>query len=579
VVHLSEKENPTIYFFVHFSLQKNYRQNTMSQVPLQFDFLTPSGSAWGPSSTVPENLRFHDIPYAPYSKSDKLGKAADWQQSKEGGSQQQSVQKNVKLQRGQRDQYHAYGASAAASFAAENDEDGEFSVVDSSISTAKDSFNLPNAQSNNQNNQNANQQRQPTVLRGKKSSVRPQTQRKPGYSNSTWYNNRMKEDINKNRESSIKVSKSWKIISDIEFSKLTKLNLEVGPGSDVRTFGSVPLYQKTFEKLNNGVSAPLKASNRHSINPTVSKDPIIKELAEKKEAKVFFTSNVLTQLMCASRASYSWDVIVTRKGDNYYFDKRDGSILDKVTVDENSSSPPSDTHDTNINNADNLITEATIINDNFVDSTVVPNAGVTLDTEEPPFPIGKDILPKGYRYRKFLLPENDEEAEPLPIIVRTPVDAYMKDQGFVSVKALNQYDPKEFDWKVKLTQQRGAIMASEMKKNNNKISNWTTEAILTGNDTIKIGFVARNTPKSNQTHVILGVATYKPQDLSAQIGLQQGNGWGIVKSLIDIIRHEYEHGDATEQTKFVVTKDPKASKLVLYAAVDGILGNEEDESV
>ena len=35
--------------------------------------------AWGPStSNLPDNFKFRDIPFAPYSKSDKLGRIADW---------------------------------------------------------------------------------------------------------------------------------------------------------------------------------------------------------------------------------------------------------------------------------------------------------------------------------------------------------------------------------------------------------------------------------------------------------------------------------------------------------------------
>ena len=38
----------------------------------------PDGG-WGPSSSnLPSQFKFKDIPYAPYSKSDKLGRFADW---------------------------------------------------------------------------------------------------------------------------------------------------------------------------------------------------------------------------------------------------------------------------------------------------------------------------------------------------------------------------------------------------------------------------------------------------------------------------------------------------------------------
>jgi translation initiation factor 3 subunit D len=35
-------------------------------------------SSWGPPSTTPENGLLDGVPYAPYSKGDKLGRMADW---------------------------------------------------------------------------------------------------------------------------------------------------------------------------------------------------------------------------------------------------------------------------------------------------------------------------------------------------------------------------------------------------------------------------------------------------------------------------------------------------------------------
>ncbi|GME97143.1 unnamed protein product [[Candida] boidinii] len=96
-------------------------------LPFEFTSLPSPTDSWGPSATIPSTFGFNNVPYAPFSKSDKLGKAADWQQAKE-------VEDAKNLKGGlkpKRDQYHAYGASAASSFAAErNDDDGEFSVVD-----------------------------------------------------------------------------------------------------------------------------------------------------------------------------------------------------------------------------------------------------------------------------------------------------------------------------------------------------------------------------------------------------------------------------------------------------------------
>ena len=47
---------------------------------------------------------------------------------------------------------------------------------------------------------------------------------------------------------------------------------------------------------------------------------------------MFVTDDVLAALMCAPRSAYPWDVVVTRRGDTLFFDKRTNSSLDFLTV-------------------------------------------------------------------------------------------------------------------------------------------------------------------------------------------------------------------------------------------------------
>lgn len=49
---------------------------------------------------------------------------------------------------------------------------------------------------------------------------------------------------------------------------------------------------------------------------------------------MFVTDSILTTIMCAAKSVYSWDVVVTRVGDKLFFDKREGSTLDLLTVNE-----------------------------------------------------------------------------------------------------------------------------------------------------------------------------------------------------------------------------------------------------
>lgn len=526
----------------------------MSDLPFNFAFADGSKSAWGPPSAVPESLRFNNIPYAPYSKSDKLGKAADWLQD----TKEQTVTTKNQRPRG-RDQYHAYGASVATSFGVEEDEP-DFSVVDNKAQAPSTT---------------AVQKPTATILRGKKTSrgkpgsmafklgnPAPKSTGNKNYP-SRYYNK--DETKQKKRDASIKVEADWKMVADVEFSKLTKLNLDVSSGEIIDSYGSVPQYNKKFESGKG--SHPLELTDRTHFNPTASEDPVFAQLSSK--ARVFATDAVLAQIMCASRSVYSWDVVITKKNDSIYLDKREGSILDRVTVDENAPVPPADIVDSEINTAESLALEATYINENFLKGCISEGAPkLKFGHPESPFAEMKAEQPlsnRGYRYKKFDMPSADETAEPMSILVRSEVDSISRQSNgsnvLLSIGALNQYVPGDIDWKTKLDHNRGTIIAAELKKNNNKVSKWSCKAILAGCDQLKIGFVARTNPKINTKHEVLGVATYRPHDLISQINLSIGNGWGIVRSIIDIVDHA-SVGEA--ETKFVVLKDPNFAKISIY---------------
>lgn len=532
----------------------------MSSVPFDLSNLAPNSNIWGPSTAVPDELRFSDIPYAPFSKGDKLGKAADWNANENFNKDQKD-----KLKRGQRDFFHAYGASAASSFAAEDNEAEEFSIVDNSKPAAPRNQNNATVLKGRRGQQGSQQggypKRQFGNAQGKPATTGP---KKPF--NPVRRNNWRDEKPERLRDSSVKVEESWKIISDIELTKLTKLNFEVKSSEELDSYGALNLYNKKIER---NAGAPLKVIDRAFYNPSASDDPVIQEYNSKKTAQVYTTDSVITQLMCASRSVYSWDIVATKKDGVIFFDKREGSSIDSITVDENSQDAPSDSHDANINNAQNLSLEATFINQNFLANAVSDESVSKLNHPNPFHDSSEPLLSKGYRYKKFSLRTSEEEENPVSIVIRTEVDS--KDSTTnqtLSIKAVNEYNNNGLDWKSKFTSQRGAIIAAELKNNNNKFSKWTNQAILAGVDTIKLGFVSRANFKDNTKHTILGVSSYRPQDLAAQINLSTGNGWGIVKSYIDIINSE-------EDGKFVILKHPNTPKLTVYKVPENTFQDEQ----
>merc|ERR1711964_304924 len=151
---------------------------------------------------------------------------------------------------------------------------------------------------------------------------------------------------------------------------------------------------------------------------------------------------------------------------------------------------------------------------------------------------------KAYKYRRFDLSLNDED--PVHLIVRTEIDAVQKNAisgevQFLTVKALNEFDHKAqgsggaLDWRTKLFGQRGAVVATEMKNNSCKLARWTVQSIMAKADVMKLGFVSRANPKTNDKHVILGVVGWKPRYFAQQMNLSLSNGWGIVRTIADIV--------------------------------------------
>lgn len=83
--------------------------------------------------------------------------------------------------------------------------------------------------------------------------------------------------------------------------------------------------------------------------------------------------------------------------------------------------------------------------------------------------------------------------------------SYKDEVQTLSIKALNEFDTKVtgVDWRQKLDTQRGAVLATELKNNANKLAKWTAAALISGVDFIKLGFVSRNTPRDIKNHSIL----------------------------------------------------------------------------
>ncbi|KAI3908843.1 hypothetical protein MKW98_029393 [Papaver atlanticum] len=100
-----------------------------------------------------------------------------------------------------------------------------------------------------------------------------------------------------------------------------------------------------------------------------------------------------------------------------------------------------------------------------------------------------------------------------------------------------------------LETQRGAVLATELKNNANKLAKWTAQALLASADMMKLGYVSRVHPRDHFNHSILSVVGYKPKEFATQINLNTNNMWGIVKPIVDLCMK-------LKEGKYVLVKDP-----------------------
>ncbi|PLW18406.1 hypothetical protein PCANC_08844 [Puccinia coronata f. sp. avenae] len=569
--------------------------------------------AWGPSPTsLP--TQFKDIPYAPFSKSDKIGRVVDWNaESGQLSLGPNAHQRGFRANRGSTRE--AYGAGQGGTFAYFHDEDeASFNLVGGGTSANRGGAGLMGL---NRGGRGRGSNLRGTTSRGRgmggvgggrlgdrNSNARGgagrrggQWSRGPGTWKGDWgdRNSRI-------RESSVVIGQDWQVLEEIEFSRLAKLRLEVDvdAAEDVSTHGFLYEYDRAYDRINTKNPQPLQILDRSRYHPTASEDPVIQELAAQNKAQVFTTDSVLSLLMCATRSVYPWDIVIIKEGGKLFLDKREGGPFDFLSVNENAADPPAESDKGDKGESPNtpsaLSLEATFINQNFGLQVVKEDSGTAYQFAHPnPFYGPEETEPcasAGLRYRSLDLSLSEEEE--MKLIVRTEVDAVLRapttaahkdpaggggaaeEDSFITIRTLNEFDANSQgsggapNWRAKLDTQRGAVVATEMKNNSCKLARWAVQSILAGADQMKMGYISRANPRDASRHVILGQQWLKPKDFAAQINVNLANGWGIVRTAIDL-------AFKADDGKYLLMKDPNKPVVRLYKVPENAFDLQEDE--
>ncbi|KAJ8600580.1 hypothetical protein CTAYLR_008165 [Chrysophaeum taylorii] len=550
---------------------------------------------WGPKST---NLpsQFVDMPYAPFGKGDRLGRAADFTTSS-FYSQKKNYRRDRDAEFRNEDFQYRYDAV----------EDQSFHLVDTAkakTSKFNQGFKKPWQQGRGprpyqggygRGSRNAPDPREQFQARGKRQGGgRGGPQGGPGSSmdrgrgrgRGRGYGPQGRRDGRQqrvDRQASVKVSADWVVLEEFDLSQLTKLSTRTPDAEDVAWAGELAQYNDAYDRCTTRTEKPLqRMENVEFYYVTTTDDPGIEKFMDEGVGNVYGTDAIFSLLMASPRSVYPWDVVVTKVDGNLVFDKRDTAAFDFLTVSETSHEPPQDPpqpYDDNeaeraklaqdpknleINSPEKLSLEATMINQNF--SQQILRTDIPREKLDLPNPFASEHQHDGveakpaaiaYRYRKFSLGEHT-------IVARTELHGIVIKRGekhHMTAYALNEWDSRlsgGVDWRQKIDQQRGAVLATELKNNSCKLARWTAQSILAGADQMKLGYVSRLARANPYDHVILATQFYKPREFATQITLNVNNMWGIIKMLCDLF---FSKPDG----KYVIARDANRPIARIYS--------------
>lgn len=353
------------------------------------------------------------------------------------------------------------------------------------------------------------------------------------------------------REPSIKVGQDWKLIEELEFSRLSKVQINVDEPTVVASFGSAKVYDRNFDKLKAKAEKALTDEGVLKGIVSASDDLFIQECFAKDEATIYTTDAVASLLMACQRTVQPWDIVVRRRGAAVFFDARPDSKVNLVFVNETAadSSLPDEGSET-INSMLCLAAETTRLNNSIGEFFGKGQPSVKLGAE------ANTAIAPAYRYSKFKLGES------FSMLVRSEVSNAMTSESngeLALSRALLDTEANTMDWKQRLDTQRGAVLAQAMKNNGATLARWIYSAVFGGCSSLKLAYVARQAPKSPQRHLILGVHDFEPYDLAKQMSLNVANGFGILRALADLCL------SLPENQTYAIVRDANKPLLRLYS--------------
>ena len=340
--------------------------------------------------------------------------------------------------------------------------------------------------------------------------------------------------------------------------------------TDVLWCGFLEQYNDAYDKITARAPVPLKRTETKEFYPvTTMDDPVLEKLAIDEVGNVFITDAILAHLMTCTRSVYPWDLVIQKlPNGTLFFDKRDNSVLDYLTVHETSYNPPTNDTSDPMNTPERLGLEATSVHQNFTQQILRKHTRRDMDLPNPFYDPddqdneGMEPASVAFRYRKFDLGDD------VTLVCRTELHGLVKKNQYMTAYALNEYIPSALNWRDKMDTQFGAVLANELKNNSFQLAKWTAQSLLAGADQMKIGFVSRKEPKNAYEHSILATQFYRPKDFSQQINVSEPQMWAMIRMFVQLVQKQ-------EPGKYVLMKDPNKAILRLYSVPPETFEEEE----
>ena len=516
-------------------------------VKFDIPYVASNLDSWGPPpideanpNAAPGNVaKFATLPYSPFGRSDRLGRAADFANTNRPmGSSAAAMGGGGDRRR----HHHQHRRLTIDDTPDENAEDS-FQLVDTTkIQTTKRFMNPANKrrqqtqrlrQINARRQQSAGGAAAPQMDKmtrggrgggGRGRGGRGGGGRGRGGRGGGWrgsYNNRV------DRQPSVAVRDDWNQVDEIDLAKFAKnitASGDVPSPDDLLWCGYLDPYNDAYDKITSRQPVtlkPMKQKDFYYVSTT--DDPVMEKLAVDGVGQIFITDSILAHLMTCTRSVFPWDIVVHKlPGGVLFFDKRDNSQIDYLTVNETAYNPPNS--EDGENTPERLGLEATMVNQNFSQQILKKSGRKNMDLPNPFYDEdqskGTEPASVAYRYRKFALDDKTT------LVCRTELHGLVKKQHYMTAFALNEYNPtpnnpQSVSWRDRIDSQRGAVFANELKNNSFKLAKWTAQSLLAGADQMKIGFVSRASPQKTSEHVILATQFYRPKDFATQITLSE----------------------------------------------------------